>query len=34
MSNNPNEITPYTDTNFEEDLKKWFSETKYKNDKK
>jgi hypothetical protein len=28
MSNEPNNIIPYTDTQFEEDLKKWFTETK------
>ena len=28
MSNEPNKINPYTDKQFEEDLKKWFSETK------
>jgi hypothetical protein len=28
MSNEPNNILPYTDTQFEEDLKKWFTETK------
>ena len=28
MSNEPNNILPYTDKQFEEDLKKWFSETK------
>ena len=31
MNNDPNKITPYTDTQFEEDLKKWVAETKYKN---
>jgi hypothetical protein len=34
MSNEPNKITPYTDAQFEEDLKKWFAETKYKNNKR
>jgi hypothetical protein len=34
MSNKPNNILPYTDKQFEEDLKKWFSETQIiKNDK-
>ena len=28
MSNEPNNILPYTDKQFEEDLKKWSSETK------
>ena len=28
MSNKPNNILPYTDKQFEEDLKKWLSETK------
>ena len=28
MSNEPNKINHYTDKQFEEDLKKWFSETK------
>ena len=28
MSNKLNKINPYTDKQFEEDLKKWFSETK------
>ena len=28
MSNEPNNIIPYTDKQFEEDLKKWQSETK------
>ena len=28
MSNELNKINPYTDEQFEEDLKKWFSETK------
>jgi hypothetical protein len=28
MSNEPNKMNPYTDKQFEEDLKKWFSETK------
>ena len=28
MSNEPNKINPYTDKQFEEDFKKWFSETK------
>ena len=28
MSNEPNKINPYTDKQFEDDLKKWFSETK------
>jgi hypothetical protein len=28
MSNEPNNILPYTDKQFEEDLKKWFTETK------
>jgi hypothetical protein len=28
MSNKPNKILPYTDKQFEEDLKKWFTETK------
>lgn len=27
ISNKPNKINPYTDKQFEEDLKKWFSET-------
>jgi hypothetical protein len=27
MSNEPNNILPYTDKQFEEDLKKWFTET-------
>jgi hypothetical protein len=30
MSNEPNKDIPYTDEQFEEDLKKWFAETKYK----
>jgi hypothetical protein len=30
MSNEPNKMNPYTDKQFEEDLKKWFSETKTK----
>jgi|APFre7841882654_1041346.scaffolds.fasta_scaffold572707_1 hypothetical protein len=34
MSNEPNNILPYTDKQFEEDLKKWFTETKIiQNDK-
>ena len=34
MSNKPNNILPYTDKQFEEDLKKWLSETKIiQNDK-
>ena len=34
MSNKPNKILPYTDKQFEEDLKKWFTETKIiQNDK-
>ena len=34
MSNEPNNILPYTDKQFEEDLKKWLSETKIiQNDK-
>jgi hypothetical protein len=34
MSNKPNNILPYTNKQFEEDLKKWFSETQIiKNDK-
>ena len=34
MSNKPNNILPYTDKQFEEDLKKWFTETKIiQNDK-
>ena len=34
MSNEPNKINPYTDKQFEEDLKKWLSETKIiQNDK-
>jgi len=28
MSNKPNKIIPYTDKQFEEDLKKWVAETK------
>jgi hypothetical protein len=28
MNNEPNKMDPYTDKQFEEDLKKWFSETK------
>ena len=28
MSNEPSKMNPYTDKQFEEDLKKWFSETK------
>ena len=28
VSNEPNNILPYTDKQFEEDLKKWFTETK------
>jgi hypothetical protein len=28
MSNKPNKMNPYTHKQFEEDLKKWFSETK------
>ena len=28
MSNEPNNILPYIDKQFEEDLKKWFTETK------
>jgi hypothetical protein len=28
MSNEPNNILPYTDKQFEEDFKKWFTETK------
>jgi len=28
MSNKPNKMNPYTDKQFEEDLKKWCSETK------
>lgn len=27
ISNEPNKISPYTDKQFEEDLKKWFDET-------
>jgi hypothetical protein len=27
MSNKPNNILPYTDKQFEEDLKKWFLES-------
>jgi len=30
MSYEPNKINPYTDKQFEEDLKKWFSETIHK----
>ena len=30
MSNEPNNIIPYTNKQFEEDLKKWQSETKTK----
>ncbi len=30
ISNEPNKIVPYTDKQFEEDLKKWFNETKTK----
>jgi hypothetical protein len=34
MTNKPNKIFPYTDKQFEEDLKKWFNETKtFQNDK-
>jgi hypothetical protein len=34
MSNEPNNILPYTDKQFEEDFKKWLSETKIiQNDK-
>ena len=34
MSNESNNILPYTDKQFEEDLKKWLSETKIiQNDK-
>jgi hypothetical protein len=34
MSNESNNILPYTDKQFEEDLKKWFTETKIiQNDK-
>ena len=34
MSNEPNKINHYTDKQFEEDLKKWFTETKIiQNDK-
>ena len=34
MSNEQNNILPYTDKQFEEDLKKWFAETKIiQNDK-
>ena len=34
VSNEPNNILPYTDKQFEEDLKKWFTETKIiQNDK-
>ena len=34
ISDKPNNILPYTDKQFEEDLKKWFTETKIiQNDK-
>lgn len=31
INNEPDKITSYTDKQFEEDVKKWVSETKYKN---
>ncbi len=34
INNEPDKITTYTDKQFEEDVKKWVSETKYKNYKK
>ena len=33
MSNEPNKINTYTDIQFEEDLKKWVANTKYKTTK-
>ena len=33
MNNEPDKIVSYTDKQFEEDLEKWVSETKYKNPK-
>ena len=33
MNNEPDKLNYYTDKQFEEDLEKWVSETKYKNPK-